>query len=986
MPDRLVELAAELGHAQLAITDVNGLCGATVFWQCAVSAGLQPIIGAELTDGAHRAIALVADQTGYENLCRAITRIRCDDGFTLKAGLAEFQQGLHLILIGPPDAASRLARALDRDRLWLGVDPETQTVSRVHAMRELSERYDLPLAATAPALFAEPADADLARLLTAIRLGETYDSVAPARLAHPRAHLRAPDKIAERLAAMPEAVSNNRRIAEQCTQFKLLPRKPVFPKFDPPGGLSAENYLRRCCRDGMKRRYGDPPPPWAESRVDRELRLIERMGFSEYFLVVWDIVQYARRRGAPVAGRGSGASSIVAYVLGITNVCPIRYNIPFERFLHEQRRDLPDLDVDFCWRIRDDVIDYAFDRWGNDHVAMVSAHCTFQPRSALRETAKAFGFSDEQISKGTDLEHDGRIGEITRLSRRLIGLVRNLSVHPGGIVIGRKPIDHYAPIQPAAKGVNITQYDKDGVEAVGLVKLDLLGNRNLSTVRYACDLVRRRSGESINVETIRTDDPRTIALLQAADTVGCNQLESPAMRHLLKMMQPGDTRDVMKVLALIRPGAASIGMKEKFIRRRRGLDPVPAECPRVDALLRDTYGVMLYEDDVMLVAAAMVDGSLAEGDRFRKAVQKCRDDEQRSAMSGEFLARCGAGGFDLDYAQSIWVQMAKFNAYSFCRAHAASYAQLSCAGAYLKTHHPLEFWTACLNNNQSMYHPRVYVRCARRAGVRFLLPDVNRSAEEFVIDGDAIRVGLNFVAGLGPVGVANILRARRSGPFESLTDFMLRVRAGEEETRSLVQCGAMDFTGRPRPALMMELNLFGRTGPTQPQPGQSALLAVSPTLPESPTDYSALRKRMDELRILGISVGEHMLTCQRPFLAGHVDADSRDLPARVGRQVRIAGVIEAKRTTRTARGRAMMFLTLDDEYGMFEVTVFPDTLRKMNQTFGRYGPYIVTGKVEDQYGSLTVAAERVDLFKGGRKKLNHKGHQAHKDVARNQHG
>ncbi|KKK96042.1 hypothetical protein LCGC14_2666750, partial [marine sediment metagenome] len=419
-------------------------------------------------------------------------------------------------------------------------------------------------------------------------------------------------------------------------------------KFETPDGSSVAGFLRQLCRRGIARRYRAGPPRGTGRRLNMELGLIERMGFAEYFLVVWDIVQYARGHGAGVAGRGSGASSLVAYLLGITNVCPLRHELPFERFLHEGREDFPDLDVDFCWRIRDDVIDYAFNRWGAEHVAMVSMHGTFQEASALRETAKAFGLSDRQISR---MEVDGadrqRADAIERLSRRIMNLPRNLSVHPGGIVIGRKPMDHYAPIQRSAKGVMITQYDKDGVEAVGLVKLDLLGNRNLSTIRHACEELTRRHAP-VDVEAIAPDDPETLATLRSGDTVGCNQLESPAMRHLLKMLAPRDVSDVMKALAMIRPGAASIGMKEIFVRRHRGLEAVPAMPPGVREILADTYGVMLYEDDVMLVAAAMVGGesALTEGDRFRRAIQKCRDDEKRLALSREFLARCRANGVD----------------------------------------------------------------------------------------------------------------------------------------------------------------------------------------------------------------------------------------------------------------------------------------------------------------------------------------------------
>ena len=503
--------------------------------------------------------------------------------------------------------------------------------------------------------------------------------------------------------------------------------------------------------------------------------------------------------------------------------------------------------------------------------------------------------------------------------------------------------------------VNITQPDKDGVSDLRLVKLDLLGNRSLSTVRYACDLLTRR-GVRIDVENLPPADAPTLALLRAADTIACNQLESPAMRALLRMMQPAGIGDVMKALALIRPGAASIGMKETFIRRHRGLEPAPPGHPAIDAVLAGTYGVMLYEDDVMLVAAAMMGGRRAEGDQFRKAVQQCRDDHERLELSRRFLDRCRATGADADYAKHLWVQMAKFNAYSFCRAHAASYAALAYAVAYLKCHWPLEFFTAALNNNQSMYHPRVYVESAKRAGIAFLPPDVNRSDKEFTIEGSAVRVGLDRVEGLGPASIQTILDARARQPFEGLSDFLSRTALGREESRALVLCGAFDWTARKRPTLMMELNLF-RPMSRAAGRNETRLLSAGPILPDPPGDYSAMRKYLDERRILGFSTGRHLLALCRPHLAP-TSAVSRDLPARLGQTVTIAGLPEAMRTARTRNDKTMTFLTMDDEFGLFEVTIFPDAARSCRPPTG-YAPTLVTAAVEAQYDAITLRATHI---------------------------
>jgi DNA polymerase III alpha subunit len=387
----------------------------------------------------------------------------------------------------------------------------------------------------------------------------------------------------------------------------------------------------------------------------------------------------------------------------------------------------------------------------------------------------------------------------------------------------------------------------------------------------------------------------------------------------------------------------------------------------VDGVLRDTYGVMLYEDDVLLLAAAMLGVGSGEADRFRKAVQKCPGDAAREALSREFLTRCRRRHLPDAYVRDIWTQMAKFNAYSFCRAHAASYAVLSYAGAYLRAHFPREFWLAALNNNQSMYPVRVYVEQAKRAGVRFLLPDVNRSEAEFTLDGEAVRVGLGRVDSIGPAAVERIRAARARRPFASVSDFLTRTRLGRTETRALVLCGAFETLGRSRPGAMMELNLCKRTlhasasgsmAPTGP-----GLLAPVATLPEADADYSRTRKIRDEWHILGLSVREHPMALARSRVAQLVDADSRDLPAAVGRRVRIAGLLEARRTTETARGERMGFLTFDDEFGLFEVTVFPDAQQAVGP-LGAYGPYVIAGRVESQYDEITITAESVRPTRG----------------------
>jgi len=752
------------------------------------------------------------------------------------------------------------------------------------------------------ATFARKEEWRVHRLLSAIRQNTLVAHVE--NVASPEAYLR--DDV--------EVTSEDERLAESC-DWDFLPAPKIFPKDQ--GGMER---LRALCDAGAAWRYPDGPP---RERIARELSVIGKLGYADYFVVVHDIVRYSRERGLPVAGRGSGASSVVAYMLGITNVCPIAYDLPFERFLHEGRKDYPDIDVDFSWRVRDDVIHHVFERFGD--VAMVSTHITFQHRSAFREAAKAYGYSDDQVS----LLQKGRVDvpdrpKLERAARALLGLPRHLSVHPGGIVL--RP-DGAAPLERAEKGVIVTQYDKDTVEAAGLVKIDLLGNRALSTIRETVEIVERTTGTRLDVEKLPVDEA-SLRLLREARTVGCNQLESPAMRSLIRMMRPADTKGLMQALALIRPGAASCGMKEAFVRRERGLEAAPKR-----GLLPDTHEIMLYEDDAMLVASALTGLSLAEGDRFRRRVQKLRTDEERVAVSREFLDLAVRHGADPEVAKDLWIQMAKFTEFSFCRAHAASYAVLAWASCWLAAHHPVAHWVAALNNNQGLYDARVYLEQAKREGIGVRLPCAQKSGVEFTEEGGAIRVGFNRIFGIEQREIAAILEAR---PFASLGDFLARTKVSQPSLRNLVHCGALDWTGIPRPRLLMSARAKGRDVPPI-------------------RDFAEEEKFSRELEILGLSARRHILS----YLAPPRDFDSRGLEAAAGKRVRLLGIMATSRIAETAKSEPMEFLTMEDEHGLFEVVLFPQVFRRCRAYIGTLGPYEVVGKVETRYDVTVVTAESV---------------------------
>lgn len=921
--EALVETARTLGFKALALTDVDGLYGAVKFFERAKRAGLTPLIGAQVGG----LTLITRSRRGYANLGSILSRRHLG----LPCDVAEFQADLDFLTEDPAVAASLRGKV---DHLWMELVRPGRTVPHEIAVLEGARATGIPLVASLDVRMATPADGRALEVLTAIRR-----TTAPV----PREnYLRAVD--------FSDIEDHSEEIAANAA-WDFLPAPKIFPTF--PGDL------RILCERGLAWRY-DPVPPEARERLDYELAIITKLGLAEYFLVVHDIVRYARAEGAPVAGRGSGASSLVAYVLGITNVCPLRYGLQFERFLHEGREDYPDLDLDFCWRSRDRIIDYVFECHGRDRVAMVSSHITFQHRGAFREVARVHGLSDETISRiqramPPELEiserwlgrlpvDPARLRAILADARRILGYPHYLSVHPGGVVIGRETIDRHTPVQRAEKGVVISQFEKDAVEAVGLVKIDLLGNRGISTLKETCTLLG-----GFDSETIPDADRAAAEMLRQGRLIGIPQLESPAMRHLLRQVRPDGIADLMKGLALIRPGAASMGGKEAFLRRHRGLESWGIH-PKLAPVLGGTYGVMLYEDDLMLVAAALTGMSLAEGDRFRKRVQRCRTEEDRLALGRGFLEECARAGTPSALARETFARMAGFTSYSFCMSHAASYAQLAYAAAWLKAHHPLEFWVAALNNNQGMYAKRVYVDEARRQGIRTLPPDVNRSGVEFSIDGGGIRVGLNCVAGLEQRAVASILERR---PFESLFDFVCRIEGiGFPSAKALVLCGAFDFLGRPRPGMVLEL--------------QATWRRRKPVTPPRTRDFDPREKACYEFEITGLSAGAHPLEWIWPGRAEPDLVDSRAIEGRIGRPIKLAGILDAVRLTDTRRGETMEFVTLEDEHGVFEATLFPDVYRRFASVARTLGPYVIEGRVEDNYGAVTVSAGKIELRRPGR--------------------
>jgi DNA-directed DNA polymerase III PolC len=996
--EELLGRAREMGFDTLAITDTNGLYGAMLFLSKAREIGIKPILGAEIRCASGDAVCLARDRNGYANLCRVITARQLDENFSLADALVRHQEGLFILTPDLP-LLRRLAGAIEGGRLF-------------HEIRYFADPAQPPFEGAPPVAtnnvhFVSPGGRDLHRLLTAIRKNKLLSEVRPDELAPPDAWLKSADEMARRFSGSPfgrEAIANTRRIAEAC-DLQLETGKPIFPKFFslkeiPPelAGESPRTALRKLALRGMRERYPAPTPEVAR-RLDDELAVIDDLRFSEYFLIVWDIVNFALRKGIPIVGRGSAANSLAAYCLGITSADPLAHDLYFERFLNRSRTDCPDIDLDLCWRRRDEVLRYVYERHGADRVAMVSNHNTYQARSAFRDVARVFGLPIEEINRlSAMLPHDSAEGirdakqlfpeardfpldrepyrTLVARAEALDGFPRHLSIHIGGIVIGDRPLTDYLPLERATKGIIVTQFEMNTVEAIGLVKIDLLGHRSLSLIADAAVAVKRNRGAAVALPQIPDGDRETAALLRAGRTIGCFQIESPGMRSLLQMIRAESRRDVIHALSLIRPGPSASGMKERFVRRRLGEEPTAYLDPRLEKVLADTHGVMLFQEDILKVAAVIAGFTLEEGDTLRQAISKKRSPERIAALQERFLrgAASSSTACRRETAEEIWNLIRNFAGYSYCKAHAVTYGVISYQAAYLKAHYPAEFLCAVMANQGGFYETREYLEEARRWGVRILPPDVNLSGLQHSSGGTTlegrrtpgfIRIGLAQVKGISQRALNSILRARAQRPFASLGDFYFRTQVNDSETERLILCGALGSLARTRPQLLWELRLLskeirksfaGAMGDELFGPEPALPHGTAPPLPEYPIEE---RIRLEQ-EILDLSVSDHPLRMFSTDLAERRLARSDQLSANVGRSVTVAGWLVTMRRAVTRNRQYMKFLTLEDRFGTMEVILFPQTYRRFGHLIRSYGPYLVRGRVEQNHRAIGITADWLD--------------------------
>jgi DNA polymerase-3 subunit alpha len=1049
-PEEIIAAAVEQKMPAVALTDTNGLYAAVKFYKLAQEAKVKAIVGValdvELSQGRREIprfarndgnkpsatlLLLAADMEGYSNLCQLVTlrhlgttKLSHQINSTEPDGrpvtfqeLAEHSRGV-IALCSVTNHQSRVTSHFSQlkeifgDRLYIEVQRLSPGDGRVLREAErLGRELGAPLVATNNVHFLQPEEHLHHRAVNAIRTGGLLTTVAAPEITTGEAWFKPAAEMQKLFPDHPELLQATMEIADRC-DLQLELGKLIFPEFSLPDGESAFSYLWKLSFEGARKRY-KPLRPEVLSRLTRELEVIEKWKLAPYFLLVWDIVEEARRRGIPAVARGSAASSMVTYCLGISRVCPLRWGLYFERFLNEQRGDCPDIDIDICGARRDELLDYVYEHWGAEHVAMIASFITMHARLAVREVAKVFGVPPGEVDRFTKRLPHRPVREIVQAIRdlpqcrdlpiddepwktilqvalRLDDAPRHLGIHPCGTVISARPLTRLTPLERATKGIVVTQYDMNAIEALGLIKMDLLGQRGFTTMSLALDNIERAlqpvgaglappaaevsnvaadgvtprpKAREIDFDAIPEDDPATCDVIAAGRTMGVFQIESPAMRGLLRTMKARTLEEVAQALALIRPGAAEYGSKELFIKRLRGEEKVEYPHPALESILSDTRGVCIFQEQVMQISQVAGELSLAEADLIRRASAKFSGRSDRERLRGKFLQAAGMMGLTSRQREETWMMVEKFAGFGFCKAHAATYADISYRMAYLKTHHPAEFLAAMCSAGAGFYHVSAYVEEAKRWGIAVRLPSVNHSRMEYTAEDDAdgkraLRVGLMQVRGLRVETITAIVRARgESGKFQSLEDFLRRVTVECDEIQSLIKCGAFDeVCNMTRPAMLWRWNLLQASGKnslpgTAALPGNTKTLfaktnplaAIDAALAEMQTpEYTIEQKLKYEREILEVCVSGHPLD----FLPRNGEAWSDELPGLRGKRVTLCGWVVTYRHVGTKNYRNMMFVTLEDQRGVYEVVLFPDA-------YDRYGGLVfetrtmrVTGRVE----------------------------------------
>lgn len=1026
----LVSHVKEMGQTALAITDHGVMYGAVYLYKECIKQGIKPIIGCEIyvTRGSRfdksgngkeklaHLILLAENNEGYQNLIKICSKAWTEGYYHRPRAdhelLEKYHEGLivtsacvggevpQAILNGDMDEARKVIEfyinTFGKDNYFLEIQnhglPEEAAVRPVLA--SLAKEYGLGLVATNDFHYTKKEDARSQEIKLCISTGKTLDDPYHFHFANDEFYCKSGDEMRAILGNFPGAIENTRVIADRCN-VELTFGEHKLPSFDVPEGETAASYLRKLCEKALPERYAVVTDK-ERSRMDYELGVIDKMGFSDYFLIVMDFIHYAKSHGIPIGpGRGSAAGSIVSYLLHITEVDPLRFDLLFERFLNPARVSMPDIDTDLCYRRRGEVIEYLARKYGSDQVAQIITFGTLAARAVIRDVGRVTNMPLREVDRiakmvpvgpGVTLkktmegsrefrdlyDSDTTVHRLIDHCLDLEGISRNSGTHAAGVVICSKFVEEYVPIQLTQDGFIQTQYEKDQVEQLGLLKMDLLGLRNLTVIHDALEMIRENRGIDLDINKIPSEDEETCKMLCDGDTIGVFQSESSGFTSLLMQLHPERFEDLIPMVALYRPGPLGSGMAEDFIKRKHGKIPVEYPHPSLEPILKETYGVILYQEQVMQIASVMGGFSLGQADMLRRAMGH-KEPEILQQNRETFVDGAVANGVDDRTANYVFDLMVHFAGYGFNKSHSVCYGWIAWQTAYLKAHYRPEFMAAmmtCYNGDRDKVSR--YISDTRRAGVVIAAPDVNLSEAYFSVKGDKILFGLDGIQNVGEGAVRSIIEARKQGGlFKSLSDFVERADNRGLNSRaceSLIRCGALDSLGANRSQLLAalpealgdaqsirnerasgQLNLFG--GEETPE------TIVYPDLP----DMDPKEKIEWERKLLGFYVSGHPLDSYKEQLKActplyHLTAEGNQYD---GRMVTIGGTISRIKGTMTKKGQPMGYVTIEDYDGEVETVVFPSVWETVRPILAEDAAVAIRGRVQANERDVRVLAEEI---------------------------
>jgi len=1006
--DDLLESAIRYRMPAVAITDHGNMFGNIEFYAKALSYGIKPIIGCEvyvapdsrfekssrgIQEASFHLLLLAKDELGYKNLMKLVS-IGYLEGFYYrprvdKEALAKHNDGLiclsaclkgeiqHLINSGNIDLAKRTAdeyrHIFGKGNFYLEVQDnlikEQEKVNK--EIFDISKDLDIPVVATNDVHYIAKDDSKAHEALLCIQTQTTLEDPNRMRFQTDEFYFKSADIMKRTFGSShPEVISNTLEIAEKCN-VELDFTKTHLPHFHPPNGLTKEQYLRKLVQEGLKKKYKTVDNALKE-RVEQELKIIEKSGYQSYFLIAWDFVYYAKLNGIPVGpGRGSAAGSVISYALGITDIDPIRYDLLFERFLNPERITLPDIDIDFCYERRNEVIDYVINKYSKANVAQIITFGTMMAKGVIRDVGRVMGMAYAEVDKIAKLipndlnitlkqalevepeltelyRTDMRIKQLIDISKRLEGVTRHASTHAAGVVISEKPLDSYVPLYKTNEDMITTGIPMTSLEKVGLLKMDFLGLRTLTVINQTLKIIKRTKDIDIVVESIPLEDPATFKLLANAESIGVFQLESSGMRDLLRKLKPNKFEDIISLLALFRPGPIGSGMLDDFMRRRHGEIKVRYDHPKLEPILKETYGIIVFQEQVMRIASNLAGFSLAEADNLRRAMSK-KTPEIMAEARKDFIEGCHSNHIDRQVAEKIFNHIEYFAGYGFNKSHSAAYAMISYRTAYLKANFSSEFMTALLSSEKDNTDKIAsYINESIRMGIKIFPPDANESFANFTVVSDSIRFGLAAVKNVGRGAIDSIITSRmKYGKFKSLYDFTERVDSrlvNRKVIEALIKCGAFDSLGYHRSQQLAiidgALEVAGGVQKDRMN-GQLSFFDTFesedtfkktyqeiPNIPEWPENQLlAFEKEM-----LGFYITKHPLASYESLLKTYSSSQIKDLQTRRdGEEVVIGGIITKVKITVTRKtGEKMAIINFEDLTSSCEILVFPSTYKKVS--------------------------------------------------------